>query len=128
VLISFIMPARNEARYIGEAIRSLQAASEPNWELKVVDDFSDDATASIVADIGRQDSRVTLIKNRERGKVSAINLGFSCSRGDLIKIIDADDILLPEFFGSVPDMQLAGASCHDYKVVDEQLRPCRTTR
>src|SRR5580658_10637042 len=59
--ISIIVPARNEARQIEPCVRSLLAQDYPNLEVIVVDDRSEDATASIVERIAGEDSRVRLI-------------------------------------------------------------------
>ena len=51
--VSVIMPAYNAERFIEEAIRSVMAQTVSDWELLVLDDGSQDATADIVKQIGR---------------------------------------------------------------------------
>lgn len=59
--ISVLVPARNEERTIGECIRSVLESEGVELELIVLDDHSDDRTASIVDEIARQDGRVRLV-------------------------------------------------------------------
>ena len=48
ITVSVIMPAYNAERYIEAAIRSVMAQTCPDWELIVIDDCSQDATAAAV--------------------------------------------------------------------------------
>ena len=122
LIVSFIMPAKNEERYIGEAIGSLQKASWRDWELIVVDDGSTDATREVVAQLAERDGRIVLRRNPGTGKVQAINEGYARSNGGLIKFIDADDVLKPEYFSHVDEMARCHVTCHDQTIVDERLR------
>jgi len=47
-LVSVITPAFNSAKYIGEAIASVQRQTYCDWEMIIVDDASTDNTCSIV--------------------------------------------------------------------------------
>ena len=47
-LVSVVMPAYNAEKYIGEAIRSVQAQTYTNWSLLVIDDCSTDHTRDVV--------------------------------------------------------------------------------
>jgi glycosyltransferase involved in cell wall biosynthesis len=122
VKVSFVMPAKNEERYIDEAIRSLQQAPYREWELIVVDDGSTDTTREVVSRIADRDGRINLLRNPGTGKVAAINAGYARTRGGLIKFIDADDVLKPEFFTRVDEMARCRVTCHDQTIVDERLR------
>ncbi|MEQ8414701.1 MAG: glycosyltransferase family 2 protein [Imperialibacter sp.] len=121
-MISFIMPAKNAGAYIQEAINSLQKETQVSWELIVVDDHSIDGTLEIVQKLCELDSRIKIFKNAGAGKVQGLNYGFSLSTGDVIKCIDADDVLLPEFFSHIDELNRYDAHCHDSFVVDEQMK------
>ncbi len=91
-LVSIIMPAYNEERYIGEAIQSLINQTYPNWELIIVDDFSQDKTVEIINQYMSQDSRIRLYKFPEnRGACTALNEALGKMKGDYICWLSADD-------------------------------------
>ena len=54
ITVSVIMPAYNAERYIEAAIRSVMAQTCPDWELIVIDDCSQDATAAVVERLARE--------------------------------------------------------------------------
>jgi glycosyltransferase involved in cell wall biosynthesis len=90
--LSLIVPAHNEARYIGANLRAvaraLEALERP-FELLVVCDGSTDGTAAAAAADG--DARVLVHRNEENlGKGAAICLGIAQARGRLIGWLDAD--------------------------------------
>jgi hypothetical protein len=58
--ISVLIPARNEERRIGDALRSLLRCRGVNFEIVVLDDNSTDRTAEIVRDFAAYDSRIRL--------------------------------------------------------------------
>lgn len=58
--VSVLIPARDEAGSIGAALRAVQGSEYPDFEVVVLDDGSEDATAAIVARFAEQDARVRL--------------------------------------------------------------------
>ncbi len=94
-LVSVVIPARNEADTIETVLGSLRATTYAPVEILVVDDRSDDATASLVAEQARQDGRVRLIPgdplpNGWFGKPWACLQGARAAGGDLLLFTDAD--------------------------------------
>ena len=57
-----IIPARNEARFIGDMVRSLLRQTEPPDRIVVVDDGSSDTTVATVADLAKRHPSVQLIQ------------------------------------------------------------------
>ena len=90
--VSVILPTYGRAGYIGAAIRSILAQSVPLRDVVVVDDGSTDGTAEAVARFG---DRVTYVYQENAGKLSAIDRGLNLIRGDLVWIMDDDDIAEP---------------------------------
>lgn len=111
-IVSIIMPAYRSAPTIARAITSVQSQSIPAWELIVIDDASDDETASVVADLARVDSRIKLCQHTEnRGAAHARNLGLSQARARFIAFLDADDEwLVPKLERQLDHMAQTGAS------------------
>ena len=100
MLLSVIIPARNEADNIEVVIRSVLNTTYEPFELIVVDDRSTDATASIVQDFS-SDERLRLIRGEELpegwyGKPWACLQGYCQARGELLLFTDADTRHEPE--------------------------------
>jgi glycosyltransferase involved in cell wall biosynthesis len=95
--ISILMPARDAAATIDEAVASIVAQSYVDWELIVVDDGSRDETPAILAAWSERERRVRVLRHDEgRGIVAALNTALAAARGPVIARMDADDISLPE--------------------------------
>lgn len=90
-LVSVILPVHNGAKWLATALRSLNVSTFP-VEVIVIDDGSNDASASIAA----ADSRVTLLSSKcNLGIVASLNRGLDVARGTYIARMDADDICMP---------------------------------
>jgi glycosyltransferase involved in cell wall biosynthesis len=98
--ISVIIPFLNMRRYLAEAVASVYAQTDSDWEILLVDDGSDDGSAEAAREHARQDpGRVqALMPGPEdaRGASAARNRGLRLARGEYIAFLDADDIWLPE--------------------------------
>lgn len=93
--VSILMPVRNEEAFLAAAIDSIQRQTLHDWELVVVDDGSEDGTPQILAAAARQDARIRLFANPERGLVPALNYGLGMCRATLVARMDGDDISHP---------------------------------
>ncbi len=97
---SIIIPVYNLARYIGEALDSIRAQTDPDWEAIVVDDCSTDDSRSVVQRYIElhQDPRIRQIWPEKNSGVSAArNLGVSHSRGEWLAFLDGDDLYERDF-------------------------------
>jgi chlorobactene glucosyltransferase len=101
-LVSVIVPARNEALNIETCVRTLTASSYPAFEVLVVDDRSEDDTASIVRSLSAGNAlRLHLIEGAELpqgwlGKPWACHQGVGSAKGELLLFTDADTQHGPE--------------------------------
>jgi glycosyltransferase involved in cell wall biosynthesis len=90
-VISFIVPAHNEARLIGATLDALHAVAgsldEP-CEILVVDDASTDRTATIARDRG-----VAVVRVEHRHIAATRNAGARHARGDRLFFVDADTLV-----------------------------------
>ena len=89
------MAAYNAGDYIASAVSSIVHQSYTNWELIIVNDGSTDNTATELEQI--TDSRIKTYHQENKGQCAAANKAFSMSEGQLIKFIDADDLISPNF-------------------------------
>lgn len=95
-LVSVVMPCYNAESYVGAAIRSVMAQSHVDLELLVVDDASTDRSASVIADLARQDERVSLLRRTVNGGAArARNDALERVAGDHVAFLDSDDLWLP---------------------------------
>ena len=94
--VSVLMPVRNGAETLGEAIESIRRQTLPDWELIVVDDGSEDGTADLVRKAARQDPRVRLFRQPPLGLVAALNRAVAEACGELLARLDADDRARPD--------------------------------
>lgn len=97
-LVSIIMPTYNHAKFIGKAIESALNQTYQNFELVIIDNYSEDETEKIVASY--EDNRIVYLKFRNNGIIAVSrNHGIKHSHGDYIAFLDSDDIWLPEKLG-----------------------------
>lgn len=93
--VSVLIPARNEAANIGEAIQSVLQNHGVELEVIVLDDHSTDGTADIVRNLAAQDQRVRLehapaLPPGWCGKQHACQQLSQLARFDLLLFMDAD--------------------------------------
>lgn len=90
-MLSVIMPTYNYAAFIREAIESVLNQSYRNFELIVVDNYSQDDTQQIVESF--KDERIRYHKFFNNGVIGASrNYGIREARGQYAAFIDSDDI------------------------------------
>lgn len=94
-LVSVCMPAYNAGEYIVDTVKSITDQSYTNWELIIVNDGSTDDTAAIINQL--TDSRIKVFHQENKGQCAAANQAFQLSNGKLIKFMDADDLLSPNY-------------------------------
>ena len=95
-------------------------------EVILVDDGSSDNLNAALENIMDPVGIINYVKNPGSGKVSALNYGYSLSRGRCIKFIDADDVLECAWFARTEAWKHGGngrwAEVHGVRIVDEQLK------
>ncbi len=92
-LVSCIIPVFNGARFLTEAVESIEAQSYRPIEIIVVDDGSTDSTDEVIAGLGE---RVRSVRQENRGPAAARNRGIAIASGAFIALLDVDDLWLPE--------------------------------
>jgi len=122
--VSVIIPAFNAERFVGQAVASALGQTVPVLEVIVCDDGSEDRTGDIVDAIA--DDRVRRLALARCGVSEARNRGAAAARGDLIALLDADDVWHPaklerqlELYEAQPDVGLVYCG---YAMCTEDLR------
>jgi glycosyltransferase involved in cell wall biosynthesis len=96
-LVSIIIPARNVAGYLPEAVRSVRLQNFREWELLAVDDGSTDGTGDVIQETAKDDPRIRCFRNLlSEGVSAARNRGLNAARGKWIAFLDGDDFLIEQ--------------------------------
>ncbi len=106
-LISLIVTCHNLGRYLPECIRSIENQTYKNFEIIIVDDFSDEETKDIISKNFKNKNSVlkffspTEIRiietQKNEGQLGSFLLGLKIARGEFVCMIDADDVLLEDY-------------------------------
>lgn len=103
--LSVIIPAHQAEKYIAQAVDSVR---QQNWtgetEIIVIDDGSTDHTAQTAQTLG-----VRLLQKSQGGAASARNAGLRVATGELILLLDADDVLTDGALIAMYDALTSGA-------------------
>ncbi len=93
--ISIIVPAYNEEKNIKRTLDSVVDSDYPAKEIIVVDDGSTDLTYSIASQYmhSHKNCKITVMRKKNGGKVSAINYALRFAVGEIVIVIDADSII-----------------------------------
>lgn len=86
IVVSVIVPCRNEERVIGRCLNSIVDQDYPKDELEVlvVDGMSDDKTRVIIEEYAMTHSFIRLVDNLHKITPCALNIGIKNARGDII--------------------------------------------
>ena len=99
--ISVIVPAYNAENSIERCIHSVLNQDFTDFELIVVDDGSQDATAVIVQRLANEDPRITLIRQKNGGEMAARASGIRKAKGTWLYFLESDDAIMPDTLSSI---------------------------
>ena len=124
MLISVVLTAFNDERWLQAAVDSVLAQTYTDFELLLIDDGSQDATLAIMRAYEARDPRIRVFTHANRGVARSRNIATCHCRGKWIAVMDADDEMLPNrlerqlaFVNEHP--QLAVTSCLAYLISEE---------
>lgn len=93
--VSIIVPAYNAAAFLPLALQSVLRQTYPHWETVIVDDGSTDNTRDVIEQwMPAFRGRLRYLHQENRGVSAARNTAIHASRGELIALLDADDVWL----------------------------------
>lgn len=138
-ILSIIMGVYNGADTLAEAIESIRQQTFSDWECIICDDCSTDNTMALLRSYAEQDSRFTIISNKQnRGLAASLNHCLEYVQGDYIARMDCDDICHPdrfkkqlEFLKGHPEFDLVGtfmqafddSGYHD--IIEQKILPTK---
>lgn len=122
--ISAVIPAYNNAQYIADAVRSIQAQTHPVDEIIIIDDGSSDNTQQRIRELP---GHINYIRQHNQGPSAARNTGIQAALGDWIAFLDADDQWTPgkikkqlEVLTKFPELHLLAG---DMQEINRQNQP-----
>jgi len=95
-LITVLLPARDEAATLDDALTDLRRQTLADLEILVIDDHSADDTLAVARRAAAADERVRLLASPGQGIVAALNAGLAATRGRYLARMDADDRCAPD--------------------------------
>ena len=105
--ISFVMPVRNEEKYLEEAVRAvLQQEFKGNTELVLAIGPSSDATAEVAQQLKKTFSQLKVVDNPGGDTATGLNLAITASKYKVIIRVDAHS-KLPEGYAQLAHQVLA---------------------
>ena len=120
-LISIIIPTYNSGKTINRAIKSVINQKYKNWELVIIDSYSNDNTISIVNSYKSKKIKIYYI-SKIKGLAKARYLGIKKSKGNLIAFLDSDDewnknkLIYQYKFYQIMSAQF---SCTEYSIINK---------
>jgi GT2 family glycosyltransferase len=119
---SVVMPAYNAADTVADAISSVLAQTDRDFELIVVDDGSTDNTSREVG-LFAGDSRVRYVRQANVGLAATRNRALADARGRYASFLDSDDLMMPSYLATMratleSASDVAFADC-DFWILDD---------
>lgn len=96
--LSVLLPCRDAAEHLPQAMRSLQVQTFRDFEVLAVNDGSRDTTGELLESWGAKDDRVRVVHLERVGLAGALQESARLSRGELLARADADDVAHPRRF------------------------------
>jgi glycosyltransferase involved in cell wall biosynthesis len=101
-MISIVIPAYNSQKYIAQTLDSILCQNYQDYEVILVDAYSNDSTLKIASAYQTAfNGRMKIYSREKQGQVDAINHGFSLSKGDILAFINSDDTYEPGCFSAI---------------------------
>ena len=99
-LLSIVIPVYNAEKSIVYAVRSIQNQNLVDFEIILVNDFSQDNSYNIMINLQKEDSRIKILNNtKNMGTLYSRSIGALVAKGDFSFSLDDDDLfLVPELF------------------------------
>jgi glycosyltransferase involved in cell wall biosynthesis len=108
-LLTVLIPNFNYARYLAATVESALALEYAPKEIIVVDDGSTDGSRAILCDYESRGAIKTVFQENG-GQPAALNAGFKRVRGELVYVLDSDDIVSPHMMTRVMAVWRPGMS------------------
>ncbi|WP_304736223.1 glycosyltransferase family 2 protein [uncultured Rikenella sp.] len=95
-LVSIIIPTYNVETYVGRCMDSVVGQTYSHLEILPVDDGSTDRCGEILDRYGKEDDRIRVIHQENKGRIAVRKTGIEQAKGDYLFFVDADDWIEPQ--------------------------------
>jgi glycosyltransferase involved in cell wall biosynthesis len=109
--VSILLPNLNNVRFIGDRLRSIVLQTYVDWELIIVDGYSDDGAWDLIMDYCISDRRIIATQSTRAGVYAAINECLKIASGEFIYIATSDDTMEPSCIQELVDALERHPSC-----------------
>lgn len=103
--VSVVVPVYNVEKYLERCVQSILSQTYSNLEIILVDDGAKDSSPELCEQLARQDGRIKVVHQENRGLGGARNTGLDHATGAFVAFIDADDYIgkthIEELYNSV---------------------------
>jgi glycosyltransferase involved in cell wall biosynthesis len=125
-VVSILISSYNYGAYLGDAIESALQQTYDKLEVVICDDGSTDGSPCILEKYRSLDQRIRVVYQANGGQSLALNAAFRKSTGDIICLLDADDVFMRDkvrrvvdAFGAAPG---AGLAVNRMLIVDKDRK------
>lgn len=94
--VTVLLTVFNARPYVAEAVVSILRQTFSDLTCLCIDDGSNDGSGRVLDDLARSDARIRVIHQANQGRVAALNRGLAEATSELIALMDADDVALPD--------------------------------
>lgn len=94
--VSIPLPTLNTRRFLEERVQTILNQTFTDWEVIVVDGYSDDGTWELIKNFANKDSRIRILQVHREGIYAGINNCLKLARGEYIYIATSDDTMTPD--------------------------------
>ena len=91
--VSVIIPVYNTSKWLDRCLESVRRQRLRDLEILCVDDGSRDDSAERLAALARQDGRIRVLHQRNKGLSEARNIGLRETSAGLVYFLDSDDFI-----------------------------------
>src|SRR5882672_11499773 len=96
--VSVIIPTYNGSAFLPQTLASVFAQTELPAEILVIDDCSTDDSRDCIEKFARESPvplQLIRMPRNHGGPSKALNVGIKAARGDIIALLDQDDLMRP---------------------------------
>ncbi len=97
MLLSIIVPMYNVSPYLEKCISHIQI-KDVEYEILMINDGSPDDSLEVATELSKNNHRIKIFSQENKGLGGARNLGIKNAKGKYILFLDADDILIMQKF------------------------------